>query len=79
MILPAIYNSCLLITLRMLYFPHSKESCCLERLFGLQAHPPFPAGAVTALMLDGGVLAGKLSCPKMCQAARLPGQTPPAH
>lgn len=61
------------------YFPHSKESSCLERPFSFQAQPPFPAEAVTGLMLDGDAFVGKLSFPKMCQAAQLPGQAPPAR
>jgi len=61
MLLPAIYSSWLVITLRVLYFPHSKEPCCLERMFVFQAQPPSPAEAVTALVLVGGVLVRKLS------------------
>lgn len=63
----------------MLYFPHSTESCCLERLFSFKAQTPLPAEAVRARMLGGDALVGKLSCPKICQAALLPGQPPPAH
>lgn len=47
----------------------------LEQLFSFQDQLPFPAEAVRALMLNGGVLVGKFSCPKMCQAAWFPGQT----
>lgn len=51
-------------------FSHFEESCCLEQLFSFQAQPPFPAEGVTALMLGGDALVGKLSCPKTCQAAQ---------
>lgn len=41
----------------------------LEQLFGFQDQLPFPAEADPALVLNGGVLVGKFSCPKMCQTA----------